>query len=700
MEKDTQNIELENDSLNEKNIDEQKVENSESSIENKTNPKETESSEKDVQAQEEIKKNEEEIGKSTKYDAGDIQVLEGLEPVRKRPGMYIGSTDEHGLHHLVTEVVDNSIDEALAGYCTNIEVTINFDGSCSVADNGRGIPTGIIPKEGKSAVEVVLTKLHAGGKFGGEGYKISGGLHGVGVSCVNALSKYMRADVYQNNQHYKIEFSRGKAITPLEIVGSTNKRGTTITFLPDEEIFETTEFNFDTMKNRFREIAFLNKGLVISLEDKREGQERKEVFEFKGGIVEFVDYLNKNRDTLLAAPVYFNKFNRNEKGELENEIEVCFQFNEGYSEVINAYANNINTEEGGTHLDGFKAGLTKVINDYAIKNKIIKDNEKLSGEDCREGITAVISVKLRNPQFEGQTKTKLGNSEMRNIVYKAMVDEFGDYLEQHPVESKNLIMKSITAQRARDAARNARELTRRKSVLENTTLPGKLADCSEKNRKYCEIYIVEGDSAGGTAKTGRDRRFQAILPLRGKILNVEKARLNKILENNEIKSMITAFGCGIGSEFNEDKLRYDKIICMTDADVDGAHIRILLLTFFFRYMRPLIEHGHVYAAKPPLYKVTKGKEEYYFYSDEELNAWKANGNDRGYPQQRYKGLGEMSADQLWETTMDPEHRILIQLTMEDAIEAEKYFNDLMGEDSELRRKFIEENATLVDDLDI
>ena len=424
------------------------------------------------------------------------------------------------------------------------------------------------------------------------------------------------------------------------------------------------------------------------------------MFEFKGGIVEFVDYLNKNRDTLLAAPVYFNKFNRNEKGELENEIEVCFQFNEGYSEVINAYANNINTEEGGTHLDGFKAGLTKVINDYAIKNKIIKDNEKLSGEDCREGITAVISVKLRNPQFEGQTKTKLGNSEMRNIVYKAMVDEFGDYLEQHPVESKNLIMKSITAQRARDAARNARELTRRKSVLENTTLPGKLADCSEKNRKYCEIYIVEGDSAGGTAKTGRDRRFQAILPLRGKILNVEKARLNKILENNEIKSMITAFGCGIGSEFNEDKLRYDKIICMTDADVDGAHIRILLLTFFFRYMRPLIEHGHVYAAKPPLYKVTKGKEEYYFYSDEELNAWKANGNDRGYPQQRYKGLGEMSADQLWETTMDPEHRILIQLTMEDAIEAEKYFNDLMGEDSELRRKFIEENATLVDDLDI
>ena len=644
---------------------------------------------------------EQEIGKSVKYDAGDIQVLEGLEPVRKRPGMYIGSTDEHGLHHLVTEVVDNSIDEALAGYCTTIEVIINFDGSCSVVDNGRGIPTGIIPKEGKSAVEVVLTKLHAGGKFGGEGYKISGGLHGVGVSCVNALSKYMKADVYQNGQHYKIEFSRGKVISPLEVVGSTDRRGTTITFLPDEEIFETTIFNFDTMKNRFREIAFLNKGLVISLEDKREGQERKEVFEFKGGIVEFVDYLNKNRETLLSAPVYFNKFNRDEKGDIENEIEVCFQFNEGYTEIINAYANNINTEEGGTHLDGFKAGLTKIVNDYAVKNKIIKENEKLSGEDCREGISAVISVKLRNPQFEGQTKTKLGNSEMRNIVYKAMVDEFGDYLEQHPVEAKNLILKSITAQRARDAARNARELTRRKSVLENTTLPGKLADCSEKDRRFCEIYIVEGDSAGGTAKTGRDRRFQAILPLRGKILNVEKARLNRVLENNEIKSMITAFGCGIGNEFNEEKLRYDKIICMTDADVDGAHIRILLLTFFFRYMRPLIEHGHVYATKPPLYKVTRNKKDiFYFYSDQELEDWyQANGR-KGCDQQRYKGLGEMDADQLWETTMDPEHRILIQLTMEDAIEAEKYFNDLMGEDSELRRLFIEANANLVTDLDV
>ena len=644
---------------------------------------------------------ENELSKSVKYDASDIQVLEGLEPVRKRPGMYIGSTDEHGLHHLVTEVVDNSIDEALAGYCTKINVIINFDGSCSVIDNGRGIPTGIIPKEGKSAVEVVLTKLHAGGKFGGEGYKISGGLHGVGVSCVNALSKYMKADVFQNGKHFQIEFSRGKVISPLQTLENTTKRGTIITFLPDDEIFETTVFNYDTMKNRFREIAFLNKGLIITLEDKREGQERKDSFEFKGGIIEFVDYLNKNRDTLLPEPVYFNKFNHNQNNEVENEIEVCFQFNEGYSEIINAYANNINTEEGGTHLDGFKSGLTKVINDYALKNKIIKDSEKLSGEDCREGITAIISVKLRNPQFEGQTKTKLGNSEMRNIVYKSMVDEFGDYLDRHPVEAKNLILKSITAQRARDAARNARELTRRKSVLENTTLPGKLADCSEKDRRFCEIYIVEGDSAGGTAKTGRDRRFQAILPLRGKILNVEKARLNRILENNEIKSMITAFGCGIGSEFNEEKLRYDKIICMTDADVDGAHIRILLLTFFFRYMRPLIEHGHVYAAKPPLYKVLKNKKEtYYFYSDQELEDWYQTNGRKGCDQQRYKGLGEMDADQLWETTMDPEHRILIQLTMEDAIEAEKYFNDLMGEDSELRRQFIENNSTLVTDLDI
>ncbi len=640
------------------------------------------------------------LSRSEKYDAGEIQVLEGLDPVRKRPGMYIGSTDEHGLHHLVTEVVDNSIDEALAGYCTEINVIINADGSCTVIDNGRGIPTGIIEKEGKSAVEVVLTKLHAGGKFGGQGYKISGGLHGVGVSCVNALSTKLIADVYQNGKHHYIEFARGRSLAPLKVIGSTDRRGTTITFYPDPEIFETIEFNYDTLKNRFREIAFLNKGLVITLEDRREGREKSDRFEFKGGIIEFVDYLNVNKSTLLPAPVYFNKFNHNDKGEVVNEIEVCFQYNESYNEIINSYANNINTEEGGTHLDGFKNALTKVINDYAVKNKIIKENEKLSGEDCREGITAVISVKLREPQFEGQTKTKLGNSEMRNIVYKAMQENFGDYLEEHPNEARELIMKSITAQRARDAARNARELTRRKSVLENTTLPGKLADCTERDSSLCEIYIVEGDSAGGSAKQGRDRRFQAILPLRGKILNVEKARLNRILENAEIRAMITAFGAGTGNDFDESKLRYNKIICMSDADVDGSHIRILLLTFFFRFMRPLIENGHVYAAQPPLYKVARGKEEYYFYSDDELNNWfEANGR-KGTTLQRYKGLGEMNPEQLWETTMNPEHRVLLQITMEDAIEADKLFNQLMGEDPELRREFIEENATLVTDLDV
>lgn len=634
------------------------------------------------------------LGKSEKYDQSDIQVLEGLDPVRKRPGMYIGSTDERGLHHLITEVVDNSIDEALAGYCTQIDVTLCEDGSCRVEDNGRGIPTGMIEKEGRSAVEVVLTKLHAGGKFGGSGYKISGGLHGVGVSCVNALSTWLKVDVYQNGYRHYVQFTRGKADAPLKKMEKSDRRGTVVTFKPDSEIFETVDFNYDTIKNRFREIAFLNKGIVITLEDKREGREQYDKFEFKGGIIEFVEYLNQNKNPIFPHPIYFNKITE------KSEVEVAFQYNDGYQEIIHAYANNINTTEGGTHLVGFKNSLTKVINEYGLKNKIIKENEKLSGEDCREGLTAVVSVKLMNPQFEGQTKTKLGNSEMRAEVEKAMAEGFGDYLEENPKEARELIMKSLTAQKAREAARNARELTRRKGVLESTTLPGKLADCSERDPQHCEIYIVEGDSAGGSAKMGRDRRFQAILPLRGKILNVEKARINQILENAEIKSMITAFGAGMKEDFDESKLRYNKIVIMTDADVDGSHIRILLLTFFFRFMRPLIEKGHVYIAQPPLYKLEKGKKEYYFYNDQELDAfYKENGSGTGEIQ-RYKGLGEMDPEQLWDTTLNPENRILLQVSMQDAVEADRVFNELMGEDVELRRKFIEQNATLVKELDV
>ncbi len=641
-----------------------------------------------------IMEEEKDLKHSAHYGAGDIQVLEGLDPVRKRPGMYIGSTDERGLHHLIIEVVDNSIDEALAGYCTEITVTFNEDGSCTVLDNGRGIPTGMHPTEHKSCVEVVLTKLHAGGKFGGEGYKISGGLHGVGLSCVNALSSWLKVDVFQNGIHYYQEFKRGIPQFELKQLEKTDYRGTMVTFMPDDEIFETLNFNYETMRARFREIAFLNKGLVIKLEDKRPGQEKAEIFEFKGGIVEFVDYLNKNKETLFPEPIYLHKEFR------DSEVEICFQYNDGYSEMIHAYANNINTEEGGTHLTGFKDSITKVINDYAQSNKLIKENEKLSGDDVREGITAIISVKLMNPQFEGQTKTKLGNSEMRTIVSKVMQEEFGAYLEEHPKEAKDLVIKCVSAQRAREAARSARDLTRRKTILESTTLPGKLADCSEKNPKFCEIYLVEGDSAGGSAKQGRDRRFQAILPLRGKILNVEKTRLPKVLENNEIKSMITAFGTGISNEFNMEKLRYNKIISMTDADVDGSHIRLLLLTFLFRYMRPLIEEGHVYAAMPPLYKVSRGKEDKYFYSDKELSDDLEEFGRKGVTIQRYKGLGEMNPEQLWETTMNPENRILQQITMEDAVEADRLFTLLMGEDPELRREFIEQNAKLVEDLDI
>ena len=628
------------------------------------------------------------------YGEEQIQVLEGLEPVRKRPGMYIGSTDERGLHHLVQEIVDNSIDEALAGYCTAIRVVINPDGSCSVQDNGRGIPTGIHAKEGVSSVELVLTKLHAGGKFGGGGYKISGGLHGVGLSVVNALSEWLEVEVCQNGHVHKQIYNRGIPQRPLAVVGDTEVTGTKVTFFPDDEIFETIIFNYDNLKVRLRELAYLNKGLTISIRDDREEKTKFDEFCYEGGILHFVEDINKNKEVLFGEPVYFEE----EQG--ESAIEVAIQYNDGYSELIMSYANNIHTEEGGTHLDGFKSALTKVINDAGHRLNILKENDKLSGDDVREGITAVISVKLTEPQFEGQTKTKLGNSSMRAFVQKATVEHLGTYLEENPSVAKELILRCITAQKARDAARNARELTRRKGVLESTTLPGKLADCSEKRAELCEIYIVEGDSAGGTAKQGRDRRFQAILPLRGKILNVEKARLNRVLENEEIKSMITAFGCGISDDFDESKLRYDRIICMTDADVDGSHIRILLLTFFFRYMRPLIEKGHVYSAMPPLYKVTKGKNDTYCYSERELNETLDKLGRKGCDIQRYKGLGEMNAEQLWHTTMSPEFRTLKQVTMDDAFAADEIFTILMGEMPELRRQFIEENAKLVKELDI
>lgn len=638
---------------------------------------------------------ERELTHSEKYDENDIQVLEGLEPVRKRPGMYIGSTDIRGLHHLIQEIVDNSIDEALAGYCDHIEVILNKNGSCTVIDNGRGIPCGVIKKEGKSAVEVVLTKLHAGGKFGGEGYKISGGLHGVGLSCVNALSEWLDVTVYQGGKVHNQLYKRGVPQFPLEVTGNTDKTGTVVTFMPDSTIFDTVEFDFSDIKNRFREIAFLNKGLRISVSDYRGETPVEESYQYLGGIVEFVDYLNKNKENVFSEPVYINVINET------SEVEIAFQYNNGYNEIINSYANNINTQEGGTHLDGFKNSLTKLINDYGRNNKIMKDSEKLSGDDVREGLTAIVSVKLTDPQFEGQTKTKLGNASMRKIVSDAMQDKFGAFLEEHPTIGRDLVLKCITAKRAREAARNIRDATRRKGILESTTLPGKLADCTSKNPKECEIYLVEGDSAGGTAKQGRDRKFQAIMPLRGKILNVEKASMHKVLESQVIKDMITAIGCGIGSEFDESKLRYDKIICMTDADVDGSHIRILLLTFFFRFMQPLITNGHIYTAMPPLYKIQVGKEAYYVYSDEEKDEKiKELGNPKGMNIQRYKGLGEMSSEQLWETTMDPSRRVLARFTMEDALEAEETFNKLMGEDVELRRQFIEANATLVKDLDI
>ena len=628
------------------------------------------------------------------YDAGDIQVLEGLEPVRKRPGMYIGTTDVKGLHHLITEVVDNSIDEALAGYCTHIEVTILPDGACRVRDNGRGIPTGIIPKEGKSAVEVVLTKLHAGGKFGSGGYKISGGLHGVGVSCVNALSEWLEVRVFQNGKIYKQVFNRGIPQRDLQVVGETDETGTEVTFFPDDEIFDSIIFQYDMMKQRLRELAYLNKGLKITLTDEREGQQRSELFCYEGGIRHFVDQMNIGKDVIFPETLYIDETVG------DNIVEIAMQYNTGYDEKIYTYANHINTEEGGMHLEGFKAALTKVLNDYGQSSKTLKENEKLSGDDVREGLTAVLSVKLPEPQFEGQTKTKLGNADMRGIVSKVLQTKLGEYLEENPKIGKELITKAITAQRAREAARKARE-SFRKGVMEGTSLPGKLADCSDTDPMNCEIFLVEGDSAGGTAINGRDRQIQAILPLRGKILNVEKARLHRVLDNEEIKSMIKAFGCGYKDDFDISKRRYDRIICMTDADVDGSHIRILLLTFFYRFMRPLVEEGHVYIALPPLYRVTlPNKEEHYYYSDVELKEFQDSYTGAKYDLQRYKGLGEMSNTQLYETTMNPETRTLLRVTVDDAEAADQIFSILMGENPELRRSFIEQNADLVKELDV
>lgn len=630
------------------------------------------------------------------YDESQIQVLEGLEAVRKRPGMYIGSTSSRGLHHLVYEIVDNSIDEALAGFCKNIEVAINEDNSITVVDDGRGMPVGIHPKMGKATVEVIMTVLHAGGKFGGGGYKVSGGLHGVGASVVNALSEYCEVTVKREGFIWQQKYSRGNVLCDLTKIGESDEHGTKVLFKPDHEIFEDTVFDFEVLASRLRELAFLNKGIAITLTDKREGEERVEKFHYEGGIKEFVSYLNRNKEVLHESPIYV-------EGEKDGIIaEIALQYNDGYNENLYSFANNIDTIEGGTHLAGFKSALTRAINDYAKRFGHIKDNDKnLSGDDAREGLTAVVSVKISEPQFEGQTKTKLGNSEVRGVVDSIVAEGVSIFLEENPTVGKIIIDKALMAARARDAARKARELTR-KSVLERSTLPGKLADCSSKDPMECEIYIVEGDSAGGSAKQGRNRKFQAILPLRGKILNVEKQRLDRILNSDTIRSMITAFGAGIGKDFDEAKLRYNRIIIMTDADVDGAHIRTLLLTFFYRYMRPLIDGGHVYIAQPPLYKVSKGKREEYAYTDEDLDKIleEFGGKDNSINIQRYKGLGEMNANQLWDTTMDPEHRILLKATVEDAIAADEIFTILMGDKVEPRREFIQKNANKVSNLDI
>ena len=630
------------------------------------------------------------------YDESQIQVLEGLEAVRKRPGMYIGTTSSRGLHHLVYEIVDNSIDEALAGFCSHIEVTINEDNSITVVDNGRGMPVGIHPKMGRSTIEVIMTVLHAGGKFGGGGYKVSGGLHGVGASVVNALSEACEVTVTREGKVWQQKYSRGNILGDVTQIGESDGHGTKTWFKPDHEIFETTEFEFEILQSRLRELAFLNKGIRITLADKREGQENVETYYYEGGIKEFVNYLNRNKDVLHPEPIYV-------EGEKDGIIaEVSLQYNDGYTENLYSFANNIDTIEGGTHLVGFKTAITRVINDYAKKFGHIKESDKnLSGDDVREGLTAVVSVKISEPQFEGQTKTKLGNSEVRGVVDSIVTEGVGTFLEENPAVGKIIIDKALMAARARDAARKARELTR-KSVLERSTLPGKLADCSSKDPMECEIYIVEGDSAGGSAKQGRNRKFQAILPLRGKILNVEKQRLDRILNADSIRSMVTAFGAGIGKDFDVSKLRYNRIIIMTDADVDGAHIRTLLLTFFYRYMRPLIDEGHVFIAQPPLYKISKGKKEVYAYSDEELESAlnEMGGKDSSVDIQRYKGLGELNANQLWDTTMNPEERILLKATVEDAIAADEIFTILMGDKVEPRREFIQKNAKKVSNLDI
>ena len=637
---------------------------------------------------------------STEYGANQIQILEGLEAVRKRPGMYIGSTSERGLHHLVYEIVDNSVDEALAGYCTHIRVIVHPDNSVTVVDDGRGIPVGINAKAGKPAVEVVFTMLHAGGKFGGGGYKVSGGLHGVGASVVNALSEYLEVEIFKQGKIYKQRYERGKVCYKLEIAGECDPylTGTQVTFMPDPEVFETTIFDYDTLKQRLRETAFLTKGLKITLTDEREDPTREHCFHYEGGIKEFVSYLNRGKTPLYDDIIYC-------EGEKDGVlVEVALQHNEGYNESTYSFVNNIVTPEGGTHMTGFRNALTKTFNDYGRSNKLLKDSEQnLTGDDIREGLTAIISIKIGEPQFEGQTKQKLGNSEARGAVESIMTDQLSVYLEQHPQTGKMIIEKSVMAQRARDAARKARDLTRRKSALDGMSLPGKLADCTDKNPDNCEIFIVEGDSAGGSAKTARTRATQAILPLRGKILNVEKARLDRIYGNAEIRAMITAFGTGIHDDFDISKLRYNRIIIMTDADVDGAHIATLLLTFFYRFMPELIKQGHVYLATPPLYKLEKNRKVWYAYSDEELNSiLEQVGRDQNNKIQRYKGLGEMDPDQLWETTMDPARRILKRVSMDkdDESSVDVTFTTLMGEQVEPRRDFIEENAYRVKNLDV